>query len=178
MQGWESGTLDQVVSLFDDCGGMQQNILNIDKELQFNSWLFEGIKKELVPHGFQVEPSQLNKAIVPNVCEYSNNISNCVIYHPNTLHKTNIDALAIVIHVDSSESDSDVNIDDVDDELVKIIVSGSTFEMKIDKINQAAINECINDMFGTGTRLAMWGLTSRESANIWSCCCHASPRCI
>lgn len=94
---------------------------------------------------------------MPNVCEYSNSTSDCVIYHPITVQKTNIDALAIVIHNDSSESDSDVNIDDLD-ELVKITVSGSTFEMKIDKINQAAINECINDMFGTGTRLATWGL--------------------
>ena len=30
--------------------------------------------------------------------------------------------------------------------------------MNIDKINQAAVNECINHMFGTGTRLATWGL--------------------
>ena len=84
-----------------------------------------------------------------------------MIYHPNTLFKaTDIKAMAIVIHDDTSESDSsdsDVNIEDLD-ELGKIIVHGSTFEMKSDTVSQAAINECVNNMFGTGTRLATWGL--------------------
>lgn len=48
-----------------------------------------------------------------------------------------MDALAIVIHDDSAESDSDVNIDDLDG-LEKINISGSAFEMKVEKINQAA----------------------------------------
>lgn len=53
---------------------MQQNVLNMDKELQFNSWLFESMKKELIPHSFQVELNQLNRSIVPDVCEYSNSV--------------------------------------------------------------------------------------------------------
>ena len=113
------------------------------------------MKTDLKPRGFHVEANQLNRAIVPSVCEYSNSICDCVIYHPNTLFKTNIDALAIVIHDDSSErnsSDSDMNIEDLD-ELDKKTVHGSTFKMKSDTVSQAPINECINDMFGTGLLL-------------------------
>ena len=68
--------------------------------------------------------------------------------------------MAVVIHDDTSEadsSDSDVNIEDLD-ELDKIIVHRSAFEMKSDTVSQAAINECVNNMFGTGTKLATWGL--------------------
>ena len=140
------------MSLFDNCDGLWQNAVKVDKELQFNSWLFDGMKTDLKPRGFHVEANRLNRAIVPSVCEYSNSICDCVIYHPNTLFKTNIDALAIVIHDDSSErnsSDSDMNIEDLD-ELDKITVHGSTFKMKSDTVSQAAINESINDMFGTG----------------------------
>ena len=50
-----------------------------------------------------------------------------------------------------------MNIEDLD-ELDKIILHGSTFEMKSDTVSQAAINECVNNMFGTGTRFATWGL--------------------
>ena len=61
-----------------------------------------------------------------------------MIYIPNTLFKTNIDALAIVIHDDSSEhnsSDSDINIEDLD-ELDKLTVHGSTFKIKSDTVSQ------------------------------------------
>lgn len=117
------------MSLFDDCDELWRNVIRVDKELQFNSWLFDGMKTDLEPRGFTVAANQLKRTIVPSVCEYSNSISDCVIYHPNTLFKaTDIKEVAIVIHDNTSESDSsdsDVNIEDLD-ELGKINIVNNT----------------------------------------------------
>ena len=59
MQTWKSGNIDQAVSLFDDCDGLWQNAIKVDEELQFNSWLFDGMKTDLKPCGFHVEANQL-----------------------------------------------------------------------------------------------------------------------
>ena len=86
-QAWNSSNINQALSLFDNCDELWQNVVKVDKELQFNSWLFDGMKTDLKPRGFNVAANQLNRTIVPSVCEYSNSISDCVIYHPNTLFK-------------------------------------------------------------------------------------------
>ena len=135
--------------------------LLLDKEIQFNSWLFHMIDKELQPHGFTVEPSRVNKQIHPNCCEFSTSISDCVIFHPNTLFTSvSTAALTIIIHDDSAVEDTrvtDMNINDVC-EGGKVEINACAFEMKVERANEAAINECSYNMFGTAARLVTCGL--------------------
>ena len=58
LKTWKSGNIDQAVSLFDDCDGLWQNAVKVDK-IQFNSWLFDSMKTDLKPCGFHVEANQL-----------------------------------------------------------------------------------------------------------------------
>ena len=51
-----------------------------------------------------------------------------------------------------------VDIDGTDDGLDKVETRGCTFEMKCKSTNDAAINECIYNMFGQSTRLITWAL--------------------
>ena len=59
LQAWNSSNIDQALSLFDDCDGLWRNVIRVDKELQFNSWLFDGMKTDLEPRGFTVAANQL-----------------------------------------------------------------------------------------------------------------------
>ena len=62
------------------------------------------------------------------------------------------------MHGNSSSSDSkDVDVEDFG-EIEKVATNGCTFEMKTDSVSQAAINECIYNMFGASTRLVTWAV--------------------
>ena len=77
---------------------------------------------------FCCTPKQ-SKDILPNGCEYSSSQPDCVIYHINSVQKQKV--AAVTIQTDSSESDSnsDVNVEDVDG--VKLAKSmGCTIEVK------------------------------------------------
>ena len=73
-------------------------------------------------------------------------------------------ALTITIYDDDSESDVDV------DEINGVDKVGCTFEMKCKSTNDAAINECLYNMFGQSTRLVTWALEMGklvEKANMY-----------
>lgn len=155
--GCGSQNLLVVVSLFDNCGGLEEDVLTLDKEIQYNSWVFQLIDRELHPQGFVVEPEKINKTIPAKCCEFSTSKPDCVIYHPNSLFvNKNLLAFVITIH-DTDSEDSDVNIDDID-EIPRVDVNGCAVEMKSTSVNEAAINECAYNMFGAGTRLMTMAL--------------------
>ena len=131
--------------------------LDVDQKVQFNKWLFKLIEQEIQTHGFKVEVNQLNKSIIPNCFDYSTSKADGVIYHSDALFQdvTHVRAMAIVVHDNSSESD--VDIDSIDD-IVRVETNGYAFEMKSNKVNEAAVNECMYNMFGTATRLVTWAL--------------------
>ena len=60
---------------------LESNFLTVDKEIQFNDWLFGKLDCLLSPQGFVVRPNKPIKEIVPNVCEYSTLQPDCVVYH-------------------------------------------------------------------------------------------------
>ena len=165
VQNEVASILPQLVTLFESTT-VQPAALTLDKEVQFNSWLAYLMEKKLSPCGFMVERFQLNKNIHPNCCEFATSMSDCVVYHATTLFKDpNISV--IVIHDDSSDSSdsSEVNVVDAD-EVSKVQVDGCTLELKVEGANEAAINECAYNMFGTGTRLATWGLEMGKIVNM------------
>jgi len=45
----------QLVSLSQSYSDSSEYSLEMDKEVQFNEWLFKMISQELQPHGFKVE---------------------------------------------------------------------------------------------------------------------------
>ena len=53
----------------------------LDKETQFNSWLFQKIGEQLNHSGFMVETNVSNKEIHADVCEFWTSTPECVIYH-------------------------------------------------------------------------------------------------
>ena len=134
---------------------LENNFLTVDKEIQFNDWLFVKLDCLLSPQGFVVRQNKPNKEILPNVCEYSTSQPDCVVYHTNSLLGNQVIASIIQIEGDnSSESeDSIVNIDDMDD-FTLTTSSGFAIEIKSDLVSEAAINECYYNMFGAGSRLA------------------------
>ena len=70
---WYGGgsSVSGIMLLFDR-SAIDKDILTVkvDKEVQFNSWVFKQIKAELRHQGFIVEEDKINKQIVPNVCEF------------------------------------------------------------------------------------------------------------
>ena len=82
-------------------------------------------------------------------------------YHVNSVQKTQVVALTIQVESDDS-SISDVIIADTDEIILKQSM-GCTVEVKVDPVNDAAINECFNNMFGSGSRLTTMQL---EMGNI------------
>jgi len=167
---WERGlqSASQLVSLSQSYSDSSEYSLEVDKEVQFNKWLFKMISQELQPHGFKVEDNRLNKSIIPNCCEFSNSRADAIIYHPSSLVKSNVNGLTIVIHSDSS-SDSDVDVEDIDG-IEKVATNGCTFEMKSESVSEAAINECVYNMFGASSRLVTWVLEMGkvvETANMY-----------
>ena len=162
---WEAGTqsLPAIVSMFDAVPQSPVDVLQVTKEDQFNNWLFKRMKHLLVPNGFNIEPEEINKDIA-TCCEYSSSKPDCVVYHAQSLFvHNNVSALTITI---DSDSDSDaVNSDDTDVvnindlETMKLgETNGCAFEIKSKRVNDAAINECIYNMFSAGSRLAIWSL--------------------
>ena len=85
-----------------------------------------------------------------------------MVYHPDTLSKkapAEVSALTIVIHDDSSSSGSDLDVDIKSiDGIEEVQTNGLTCEMKSNPVTEAAINECVSNMFGSSTRLATWAL--------------------
>ena len=126
--------------------------LTVDKEIQFNQWLFDKLDNILSPQGFVVRANKPNKDnIFPNLCEYSTSKPDGVVYHRNSLQKTKITALTL--HIESDSDESDVNVEDTDELALQLQQSmGLAIEVKVHKLNEAAINECFNNMFGAGSR--------------------------
>ena len=42
--------------------------------------------------------------------------------------------------------------------ILEVETNGCTLEMKAESLDEAAINECVYNMFGTATRLSVWAL--------------------
>ena len=77
----------------------------INREPQYNTWVFSDIKSMLIRDGFAVEPEYPNKEIVPAVNEYSTSCTDCVIFHPSTASATiNI----LNLHIDDENSDVEI----------------------------------------------------------------------
>lgn len=107
----------------------------VDKEIQFNTWLFDHLAKKLQPLGFTVDPNKMNKSIKPNVNEYSCSKPDCIIWHPNGCR-----SIAVSVTVDEF------------DEVESYEVSGEVIEMKSSQsLDEAAITECYCNMFGCTT---------------------------
>lgn len=92
---------------------MKNECLEVDKEVQFNEWLFGSLNKMLASQGFVFRIKKQNKDILPNICEYSTSQPGCVVYHANSVTKDKIVALAVQIDSDES-SNSNVNIEDIE----------------------------------------------------------------
>jgi len=97
-----------------------------------------------------------------------------VVYHPDTLSKkapADVSALTIVIHDDSSSSGSDLDVDIKSiDGIEEVQTNGLTCEMKSNPVTEAAINECVYNMFGASSRLVTWVLEMGkvvETANMY-----------
>ena len=73
---WE--TQGDVVGVVSSCSKIfnqyskasNSDTLNVDREIQFNKWLFKRIDEDLKGYGFVTEDDQLNKSVIPDVCEY------------------------------------------------------------------------------------------------------------
>lgn len=159
---WQSRSdnLPSIVNLFDqDIPG----ILSLDKEDQFNSWVFKRMENILSVKGFSVETEVPNNDIYASCCEFSSSKPDCLIYYGKSVFKSNT-VLGMTIAIDS-DSNSDVNIDDIDDMNVGS-ANGCAFEMKRENINAAAINECMYNMFGAGTKLAIRALRNEKIVDI------------
>ena len=76
---------------------LENNFLTVDKEIQFNDWLFGKLDCLLTPQGFVVRPNKPNKEISPNVCEYSTSQPDCVVYHANSVLDNRVMAATIQI---------------------------------------------------------------------------------
>lgn len=91
---------------------LKKKCLNVDKEVQFNQWLFNKLDDMLSPRGFVFCSNKPNKDIYSNVSEYSMSQPDCVVYHINFVNKPEIVALTIQIDSDDNGSNSDVNVED------------------------------------------------------------------
>ena len=80
---------------------------NINREPQYNTWVFSDIQAILIKDGFAVQPEYPNKEIVPAVNEYSTSCTDCVIFHPSTTSAT---VNLLNLHTDD-ENSSDVEIE-------------------------------------------------------------------
>ena len=87
---------------------------------------------------------------MPNVSEYSQCQPDCVIYHNKSVQKTKILAVTVQTDISESDSDSNVNIED----LVLTNSMGCTVEVKSGSVSNAAINECYFNIFGCASRLS------------------------
>ena len=102
LEAWESkdnspcNSLPSIVSLFDR-NAIDTITVQVDKEIQFNSWVFKQINAELEGQGFVVDDDKINKLIVPNVCEFSTSKPDCVIYHPTSLCEKRLSGFAISV---------------------------------------------------------------------------------
>jgi len=70
----------------------ESNCMVLNKEVQFDDWLFRHLHKLLVHHGFIVESEKINKDIIPNVSEYSTSKPDCLIYHGPSFCRREISA--------------------------------------------------------------------------------------
>ena len=156
LEMWASGetSVPKMVSLFDE-SVIAMDIVKVDKEVQFNSWVFKQVEVQLRRHGFVVEEDKINKRIIPSVCEFSTSKPDCLIYHPNTLFINNtLIGFSVTIYEQAEQSESEDEIIDVQ----RIITSGCSIEVKSESPDNAAINECVYDMFGGATKLITMGL--------------------
>ena len=111
-----NSTIDTAQSLLSIINDVEEKTsMKVDKEIQFNEWLFAKLDCLLSPQGFTVCRNKLNKDIMPNVSEYSQCQPDCVIYHNKSVQKTKISAVTVQTDTSESDSDSDVNIEDLDD---------------------------------------------------------------
>ena len=74
----------------------------------------------------------------------------CIIYHPNTLFINNtLVGFSVTVYEQAEQSE---------DEIIDIKSTGCSIEVKSESPDNAAINECIYDMFGGATKLITMGL--------------------
>ena len=84
---------------------VENNFLTVDKEVQFNNWLFTRLDALLSPKGFIVRENKVNKDIIPNVCEYSTSQPDCVVYHMNSVLRSRVSAVTVQVEDNRSESE-------------------------------------------------------------------------
>lgn len=140
--------------------------MKISKEVQFTAWLFEKLHDVLLPYGFVVESECKNKCILPNVCEYSTSISDCLIYH-NKTHSQSIVSGASLMLEDCSISDDVRRLDDSRDFIRNDVfqLHGQVCEVKVKHLNQAALNQCCYNIFGSATWLTTMALHMGKIVN-------------
>ena len=99
----------------------------LNKEVEFNDWLFTHLHKLLVNHGFIVESEKVNKDVIPNVNEYSTSKPDCLIYHTSSVSE-NVSGMNVHIVDDTvpdrvSFEDFDVQQIECDSESMSLTLS-------------------------------------------------------
>ena len=154
LEMWASGetSVPKIVSLFDD-NAIAMDIVKVDKEVQFNSWVFKQMEMQLRRYGFIVEEDKINKQIIPSVCEFSTSKPDCIIYHPNTVFVNNtLVGFSVTVYEQAEQSEDELT------DIKRIITTGCLIEVKSESPDNAAINECVYDMFGGATKFITMGL--------------------
>jgi len=129
--------MDLLVSYVDTkLHSFNEGSMVLNKEVQFNDWIFNYIHPVLVKTGFTVEADIVNKDIIPNVNEYSTSKPDCLIYHEGSICRQRISALNVQV-MDMSRIDSlEANL------------------QEDESIDYADLNQCFCNMFGSGTKPA------------------------
>lgn len=134
--------------------------ININREVQFNVWLFQYLNIGLRKHGFVVHQETLNKvADMPNVNEYSTSVSDCLLYHESKVFQEHTSGIVLT---SDSEDDDDHPLE-VGNSVSE--AHGNTFEVKYPIISESNINECFFNMFGGGTKLVSMSLRQGNVVN-------------
>ena len=112
--------------------------------------MFNQIEAKLRHSRFVVEEDKINKQIVPNVCEFS------IIYYPSTVFTSNtLMGFTVTVHEEDMQSEDSLSEDSSD---------VMPFEVKNNKFHNAAINECVYDMYGAATKLITMAL---QGTHVW-----------
>ena len=166
-----SGKISQAMQYFDDAETtLQHHQMKIGREIQFTTWLFQQLHKILTPLGFTVEPEKENKCTIPNICEFSRSITDCVIYHEKSFCQDSMNGLSVILDTlnDDGFAGEDYEVLDDSNDLFGIDVHkvcGQAFEVKVKELNEAAITQCFYNMHGSGTRLAGMVLKTGKIVN-------------
>lgn len=122
----------------------------LNYELPYNQWLFELVTKKLSPNGFCIITKNPEEPVAA-ANEYIFSKSDLLVYHPTKCIK-HVQAL----HVAIAKNDvlmQRYNINKYD--VIQLVG-----ELKVERINTTAENECYYNMFNEAARLALKTLSS------------------